>query len=265
MAGGTPRVVVLLLGVASIAYITALVTTRARSRPRGATAAFWLGIVLLLGILGFFKYADFFASSFASLLRGLGLRADNVTLNVVLPIGISFYVFMAIAYVVDVRRGRIAAMRDPITFFAFSTFFPQLLAGPIGRAPDLLPQYSCSARVRRRRRTRCLAPDALGPRQEDGHRRQHRRAGRRRGAICTRSAAWRSSPSPSSIRSRSTATSPATQTSPSAPPAYSASGSSQLPLPVPRHGVSEFWRRWHITLAIWIRDYVYIPLGGSRV
>ena len=98
-------------------------------------------IVLNLAILGAFKYYNFFADSFVSLCRHIGWDVDYVTLNVILPVGISFYTFQALSYTIDVYRRQIKASHNPIEFFAFISFFPQLVAGPIERATNLLPQF----------------------------------------------------------------------------------------------------------------------------
>ena len=94
---------------------------------------FWLiaNIVLNLGILATFKYYDFFVSEFGHI---LGISTDSILLRVILPVGISFYTFQALSYSIDVYRGKIEPTRDPIAFFAYVAFFPQLVAGPIERA-----------------------------------------------------------------------------------------------------------------------------------
>jgi len=98
-------------------------------------------LVVNLGILAFFKYFDFFAMSFADLLGDLGIPSSVHTLRIVLPIGISFYTFQTMSYTIDVYRRRMEPTRDAISFFAFVSFFPQLVAGPIERAANLLPQF----------------------------------------------------------------------------------------------------------------------------
>lgn len=100
-----------------------------------------LNVVLNLGILFLFKYYNFFAESLASLLTAVGIGADEVTLRLILPVGISFYTFQAIGYTVDVYRREIPAAKDVTAFFAFISFFPQLVAGPIERASQLYPQF----------------------------------------------------------------------------------------------------------------------------
>ena len=107
-----------------------------RSKARWISAA---NIILNLGILALFKYYDFFAQSFADLF--LGGKADGILLHLILPVGISFYTFQALSYSIDVYRGKIEPTRDIVQFFAYVSFFPQLVAGPIERATNLLPQF----------------------------------------------------------------------------------------------------------------------------
>ena len=92
-------------------------------------------------MLGLYKYFDFFVDNFNRVFTALGMPLDWVTLNLVLPVGISFYTFQALSYTVDVYRNKIAPTKDAISFFAFLGFFPQLVAGPIERADTLLPQF----------------------------------------------------------------------------------------------------------------------------
>ena len=98
-------------------------------------------IVLNLLILGVYKYYNFFVDSFIELFQLIGINLHPVTLNLILPVGISFYTFQALSYTIDVYRGKIKATNDIISFFAFISFFPQLVAGPIERATNLLPQF----------------------------------------------------------------------------------------------------------------------------
>lgn len=98
----------------------------------------WLNILLNLAILGTYKYYDFFVRSFAEL---FGLQADNLLLHLILPVGISFYTFQALSYSIDVYRRQIQPTQDLVAFTAFLSFFPQLVAGPIERATNLLPQF----------------------------------------------------------------------------------------------------------------------------
>ena len=117
-----------------------------RERQRGAKRrAYWYctaNVVVNLVILGVFKYLGFFAGSMASLASLIGWQVDAPTLHILLPIGISFYTFQAIGYTIDVNRGAVKASHDVVAFTAFVSFFPQLVAGPIERARNLLPQFT---------------------------------------------------------------------------------------------------------------------------
>ena len=102
-----------------------------------------LGASLLmnLGALGIFKYFNFFIDSFAIVLESVGFRANLPSLQVILPVGISFYTFQTLSYTIDIYRGKLEPTKDILAFFAFVSFFPQLVAGPIERAKSLLPQF----------------------------------------------------------------------------------------------------------------------------
>jgi alginate O-acetyltransferase complex protein AlgI len=120
-------------------YFVALqIDKQAAPKPR----KLWLSVSLVaqLGMLAVFKYFDFFAEGLENLLHTLGLQADMPTLKILLPVGISFYTFQTLSYTIDVYRGKMAPTRDPVAFFAFVSFFPPLVAGPIERASHLLPQ-----------------------------------------------------------------------------------------------------------------------------
>lgn len=114
----------------------------AAATPRRRKGFVVLSLISNLGLLGFFKYFNFFAESFAHLLAGFGLDAGYVTLNIVLPVGISFYTFQSLSYTLDVYRGQCPATCTLIEFMAFVSFFPQLVAGPIERARNLLKQFA---------------------------------------------------------------------------------------------------------------------------
>jgi D-alanyl-lipoteichoic acid acyltransferase DltB (MBOAT superfamily) len=100
-----------------------------------------ISIAVNAGILGFFKYYNFFIDQATSLLEMVGIKSNVPFLNVILPVGISFYTFQALSYTIDVYRRNIRPTRDPVAFFAFISFFPQLVAGPIERATNFLPQF----------------------------------------------------------------------------------------------------------------------------
>ena len=233
---------------------------RAREHRKSLLVA---AITFNLGILGFFKYFGFFCQSLQTILGPLGLHWG--TINIVLPIGISFYTFQATSYVVDVYRGDIPPCRDLLDFALFKAFFPQLVAGPIVRAVDFLPQLQSDIRM--------SWPDTfVGFRQFTiGLFKKVFIADRlavfvdpvfANAGVFDAGSTWL------------------------AVLAYGlqiycdfcgysdmAIGTARilgyrLPVnfrsPYLATSVSDFWHRWHITLSTWLRDYLYIPLGGSR-
>ena len=236
-------------------------THEARGRRRLLT----LSLGANLGFLGIFKYYGFFASSLHAALRGIGIEASLPVLDVVLPVGISFYTFQSLSYTIDVWRGDIKASRDPVAFLAFVSFFPQLVAGPIERAAWLLPQFERDrvfddARARDGLREmlwgfvkKLLVADNLAP------------------AVDRVFSHWGSQPSPAlaagaflfgvqiycdfsgySHIARGTARLLGFELSRNfLAPYFSAEP-------------GEFWRRWHVSLSSWFRDYLYVPLGGGR-
>ncbi|MEM6261848.1 MAG: MBOAT family O-acyltransferase [Bacteroidota bacterium] len=110
------------------------------SRTRKALAG--TSLLFNLGLLGYFKYANFFIDSFISAFGSIGVALEPTTLNIILPVGISFYTFQTLSYTIDIYRRKLEPEKDPVAFFAFVSFFPQLVAGPIERASNLLPQFS---------------------------------------------------------------------------------------------------------------------------
>ncbi len=187
--------------------------------------------------------------------------------RVLLPIGISFFTFHAISYVVDVYRRDATAQKSPVHAALYLLLFPQLIAGPIIRYRDLADQLA--------RRVVTLDDFAVRrpalrhrPRQEGADRQRRRRRRRTRSSACRPPSCRRRTPgsASSATRCRSTSTSPATPTWRSASAGCSASASPRTSAgPTSPTRVQEFWRRWHISLSTWFRDYLYIPLGGNRV
>ncbi|MET0490972.1 MAG: MBOAT family protein [Acidimicrobiales bacterium] len=228
--------------------------------------AFGLSLGLNLTVLGFFKYFNFFVGSAADLLQTFGLDASEPTLRVLLPVGISFYTFHGISYTFDVFRRDIEPADDLLDFAVFVAFFPQLVAGPIGRAHLQLPQFEHERPPLRWEQARsglCLIllglfkkvaiADALAPFVD----RTFTEPGR---------ASW--------ISLLGGAYAFALQIYGDFA-GYSdvARGSSrllgiELPLnfeqPYLSRNITVFWRTWHISLSNWLRDYLYIPLGGNR-
>ena len=218
-----------------------------------------------LGVLGFFKYFNFFAESFTELLNGLGLQAHPTTLQIVLPVGISFYTFQTLSYTIDIYRRQMSPTRDPIAFFAYVSFFPQLVAGPIERARCLLPQFAEPRVFDAVKATdglrqmlwgfakKVVVADNLAPHvnvifgdygSQDGS------------LLCLGVVLFAvqiycdfSGYSDIAIGTARL---------------FGFSLMRNFAFPYFARDIAEFWRRWHISLSTWFRDYVYIPLGGSR-
>jgi alginate O-acetyltransferase complex protein AlgI len=226
---------------------------------------FWLSILVNLGLLGVFKYYNFFASTFASGISHLGFQVNPWTLKVILPIGISFYTFHGLSYVIDIYKDRIKPERNFIDYSVFVSFFPLLVAGPIERATHLLPQL---------KKGRTFDT----PKAVDGLR-QILWGLFKKVVIADQCAFYADMIfNNSSEYSGSTLVLGAVLFSFQIYCDFSgysdiALGTARLfgiellknfAFPYFSRDIAEFWRRWHISLSSWFRDYLYIPLGGSR-
>ena len=223
----------------------------------------WLNILLNIGILALFKYYDFFVTEFARLFH---FSADGLLLKVILPVGISFYTFQALSYTIDVYRGKIEPTKDIIAFFAFISFFPQLVAGPIERATNLLPQF-----LKKRTFNYHSAADGM---------RLILWGLFKKIVVADNCAIFVDQVfSGQSTQNGSTLLLAAIFFTFQIYCDFSgysdiAIGTAKLfgiklmrnfNVPYFSRNMAEFWRRWHISLTTWFRDYVYIPMGGSRV
>ena len=224
-----------------------------------------VNILLNIGILCLFKYFNFFTDNFRLLFDGFGYQLDFVTIDVILPVGISFYTFQALSYTLDVYRKKIQPTYDIIEFFAFISFFPQLVAGPIERATNLLPQFQ-------KNRTFDYEKAVDGLRQILW--------GFLKKVVIADNCAfmvnkyWDVYSDFSGISLFALAVLFTFQIY------CDFSGYSDIAIGCARlfgiqlmrnfdfpyfsRTIPEFWRRWHISLMTWFRDYVYFPLGGSR-
>jgi len=223
-----------------------------------------LSLVANLALLGVFKYFDFFAASAQSLLHSFGVEAHLPTLEVLLPIGISFYTFQTMSYVIDVYRG-LPAERNFIDFANFVIFFPQLVAGPIVRAGDLLPQLKSrhegtgddfaagTMLIIRGLLKKVVLADNLSVFVD----RVFFEPGEYASISCwfaTYAYAFQIYLDFSGYTDIALGTARL----------FGVRLMENFNLPYVAVGPSDFWRRWHISLSTWIRDYLYIPLGGSR-
>ncbi len=238
----------------------------ARENPPGGRKL-WLAASLVtnLGILGFFKYFDFFVVSGGELLRWLGLPVGASTLRIVLPVGISFFTFQTMSYTLDVYRRRLNAIRDPWDFALFVAFFPQLVAGPIVRATLLLPQLAGPRRWAAVDVRRCLVLLLVGFVKKaciSDH----------LSAVIDPVFAHPEAYATTSIHLATFyfAVKIYCDFSGYTDMAIGCAGllGYRLPpnfrFPYFSASVAEFWSRWHISLSTWLRDYLYIPLGGNR-
>tara|TARA_R110002049_G_scaffold280923_1_gene460376 strand:+ start:2749 stop:4200 length:1452 start_codon:yes stop_codon:yes gene_type:complete len=225
----------------------------------------WTSIVVNLGFLGFFKYYNFFLDNFISAFSFFGMKINSNSLNIILPVGISFYTFQTLSYTIDVYKKKLEPTRDIITFSAFVSFFPQLVAGPIERATNLLPQF-----YKKRKFDYSKAVDGM---------RQILWGLFKKIVIADNCAQYANE-----IFNNSNEYGGSTLVVGALFftfqiycdfSGYSdiAIGTSRLfgfnlmqnfAFPYFSRDIAEFWRRWHISLSTWFRDYLYIPLGGSR-
>jgi D-alanyl-lipoteichoic acid acyltransferase DltB (MBOAT superfamily) len=258
-----PRFTALLLLTSVVDFVVARLIDRTgvEQRRRAFLAA---SVLLNLGVLGAFKYFNFFRESFESLLNVFGVGTHWAGWNVVLPVGISFYTFQSMSYVVDVYRRQMPACRDLLRFMAYVSFFPQLVAGPIERGTHLLPQFY-------RRLTITFADVELGIWLAIW------------GMFKKVVLADNLAPLVELVYRPSSASGPMVVlgTLAFALQIYCdfsgycdiACGVAKLlgfdlmlnfNLPYFAPSLRDFWRRWHISLSTWLRDYLYVPLGGNR-
>ena len=257
-AWGEPRFVVFMVIAIIQGYVFGLLAETYRGRPQ-AKLCLYASAAVSLGLLGYCKYADFFIGSFNSL-TGLSLPL----LHVALPIGISFYTFQILSYVIDVYRGNAAAQRNFVDLAAYVAMFPQLIAGPIVRYTDIAPQL--------KHRTHTLSDAAYGARRFIiGLSKKVLLAN----VLYELISAYKDSAETSVLFTWLYAAAYILHLY------FDFSGYSDMAIGLGRifgfyfpenfnypyisASVTEFWRRWHMSLGSWFRDYVYIPLGGNRV
>ena len=252
------------LFTAGVDYLVALALARTEA-PVGRKLLMGLSLTANLGLLGFFKYYDFFLLSFVDAFTLLGRPIDARPLGLVLPVGISFYTFQSLSYTFDVYRRQLPAVREATTFFAFVSFFPQLLAGPIERARHMLPQFGTERR--------------FGPAAAYDGVRQMLWGLFKKVVVADNCAAF-VNPVFSAHEAHDGSTLALAVLLFAFQIYGDFSGYSDIAIGCARlfgfelmrnfaypyfsRDIAEFWRRWHISLSTWFRDYLYIPLGGSR-
>ena len=225
----------------------------------------YISLLVNLGFLVYFKYANFFINTFVDSFTLFGKTLEVSTLNIILPVGISFYTFQTLSYTIDIYRKQLKPTKNPIAFFAFVSFFPQLVAGPIERASNLLPQFYKTYKFNYDQVKSGLLLIAFGLFKKM--------------VIADRAALYVNQVYNNPGNYEGVETIIAT--------VFFAfqiycdfSGYSDIAIGVARtmgfnlmknfdspylsKSITEFWRRWHISLSTWFKDYVYIPLGGSK-
>lgn len=226
---------------------------------------FWMSVIINLGFLGVFKYYNFFAETMLAAMRDLGIDSDIRTLNIILPVGISFYTFHGLSYVIDIYYDRIEPEKNFIVYSLFVSFFPLLVAGPIERATHLLPQLKKDRTFSYERSIDGLRQILWGLFKKMviadtcaqyvnlifGNNESYSASTLVLGAFLFAFQIYGDFSGYSDI----------------------ALGTARLfgvdllknfSYPYFSRDIAEFWRRWHISLSTWFRDYLYIPLGGSR-
>lgn len=226
---------------------------------------FWLSVIINLGFLAVFKYYNFFAESFADLVSNFGLQVDPWTLQVILPVGISFYTFHGLSYVIDIYKERIPAEKNFVEYSVFVSFFPLLVAGPIERATHLLPQIKVKRKFDYDKAVDGLRQILWGLFKKIVIADQcaiyanqiFNDAGHQSGSNLFLGALFFTFQIYGDFSGYSDI----------------ALGTARLfgiellrnfSFPYFSRDIAEFWRRWHISLSTWFRDYLYIPLGGSK-
>jgi len=224
-----------------------------------------VSLAINLGVLGFFKYFNFFAASFADMLRSFGVEPSFTTLNVILPVGISFYTFQSLGYTIDVYRGKCKPQKDLLEFLAFVSFFPQLVAGPIERAANLLVQFAKDRKFdwAAARDGVCqmlwgffqkiVVADGIADYINEAYGASGT-AGGGRLLLATVLFFFQIYADFSGY----------TNIALGCARLLGFSLMRNFAYPMFSRTIAEFWQRWHISLSTWFRDYIFVPLGANR-
>ena len=238
---------------------------RAEENQHKRKILLWTSILVNLGFLGFFKYYNFFLENFITAFSFFGQEIQGNSLNIILPVGISFYTFQTLSYTIDVYKRKLEPTKDFIAFSAFVSFFPQLVAGPIERATNLLPQfynkrtfdYSKAVDGMRQILWGLFKKIVIADNCAEYANQIFNNSADMNGSTLVLGAIFFTFQIYGDFSGYSDI----------------AIGTSRLfgfnlmqnfNFPYFSRDIAEFWRRWHISLSTWFRDYLYIPLGGSR-
>lgn len=254
-----------LIFISSLADYLIGIQLKSESREPRRKLFLSLSLGLNLGMLGFFKYFNFFVENFVEAFSFFGMSISPTSLHIILPVGISFYTFQTLSYTIDVYRRKLEPTSDVVAFFAYVSFFPQLVAGPIERATNLIPQFTRERNFDYHRavdggrqilwglfKKMVIADNcAMIVNQIFDNYEDHTGSTLLLGGILFAFQIYGDFSGYSDI----------------------AIGTSRLfgfdlmknfAFPYFSRDIAEFWRRWHISLSTWFRDYLYIPLGGSK-
>jgi len=254
-----------LIALSTIVDYTLGLAIERQGKTKKAAVYKYLSLAFNLGVLAYFKYFNFFVESFVDAFSNVGFQLEGSLINIILPVGISFYTFQTLSYTLDVYNQKIKATKDFVAFAAFVSFFPQLVAGPIERASNLLPQMLKKRHFDFNQAMagidlilwgffkKVVIADNLAPTVNEifGNHTTYAPSVLLLGAIYFSFQIYCDFSGYSNI----------------------ARGLAKLlgfelminfKFPYFSRSIGEFWRRWHISLSTWFRDYLYIPLGGSR-
>ena len=235
-------------------------------RSHTAKRWLWVSLAVNLGLLGYFKYANFFIENWIDAWSSVGVHMDPWTLRVILPVGISFYTFQTLSYSIDIYRRRLEPTRNLIDFAAFVSFFPQLVAGPIERASALLPQIASRRKFDYEDGVsglrlilwgmfkKVVVADTCAIYVNDvfANCTDYSGSTLMMGAVFFAFQIYGDFSGYSDIAIGTARL-------------FGIKLMTNFKTPYFSRDIAEFWRRWHISLSTWFRDYLYIPLGGSRV
>jgi D-alanyl-lipoteichoic acid acyltransferase DltB (MBOAT superfamily) len=261
------RFLFLILASTIVDYLVGIEIDRNSNNPRKSKKYLYLSVLFNVSLLGFFKYFNFFTDSFIDLFEILGYTIKSTwTLNIILPVGISFYTFQTMSYSLDIYYKRIKPTRDFLSFAAFVSFFPQLVAGPIERASNLLTQITNKRVINYTQVSdglklilwglfkKMVIADGIAPIVDDVF------------------ANYDSYPASSLILGVTLFSfqvygdfSGYSDIAIGTAKLFGIELMSNFKFPNFSRNVAEYWQRWHVSLSTWFRHYVYIPLGGSRV
>lgn len=254
----------LLIFSTSLDYYTAI-KMFAASNESSKKRWFWLSIIINLGFLGFFKYYNFFITSVSESLNSLGLHVGKSTLDIILPVGISFYTFHGLSYVIDIYKNRIEPEKNVVTYSLFVSFFPLLVAGPIERATHLLPQIKMKRTFSDKLFREGILQISVGF--------------FRKMVVADNLAVYVDSIYRNSDIHNSSSLllasffytfqiyfdfSGYSDIAIGTAKLFGFNLKENFNLPYFSKSLTEFWRRWHMSLSFWLRDYLYISLGGNR-